>query len=217
MTSLPFALPIALSLACLACTAALVTSIQQGWVRAKVVLKTLASLAFIAVALSLGATQAVMGQWLLPALVLSAIGDLCLLASGSRAFLAGLGSFLLAHVVFAVAFATRPLSVVGAAVGGALMLGVAIAALRWMWPHLRGAMRPAVIAYVVTIAVMVAIATAHTAGGGTVLVAAGALLFAASDLAVARQTFVAPGPVNQAWGLPAYYVAQLMLAWSLAR
>ncbi len=47
------------------------------------------------------------------------------------------------------------------------------------------------------------------------MVAIGAVLFAASDLSVARQAFVAPALVNQAWGLPAYYVAQLLLAWSV--
>jgi uncharacterized membrane protein YhhN len=46
-------------------------------------------------------------------------------------------------------------------------------------------------------------------------VAAGALLFAASDLAVARDRFVRPALRNKLWGLPAYFAAQLLLAASL--
>ena len=43
----------------------------------------------------------------------------------------------------------------------------------------------------------------------------GAIVFAASDVAVARDRFVARSFVNRAWGLPAYYAAQLVLAWSV--
>jgi hypothetical protein len=40
----------------------------------------------------------------------------------------------------------------------------------------------------------------------------GALLFAASDLAVARDQFVRPGLANRMVGLPLYYAAQVLLA-----
>ena len=40
----------------------------------------------------------------------------------------------------------------------------------------------------------------------------GALAFAISDLAVARERFVTPSFVNGAWGLPLYFAAQLTLA-----
>ncbi|NNF09333.1 MAG: lysoplasmalogenase, partial [Acidimicrobiia bacterium] len=43
---------------------------------------------------------------------------------------------------------------------------------------------------------------------------AGASLFIASDIAVARNTFVAPGYANKLWGLPLYYGGQLLLAWA---
>jgi uncharacterized membrane protein YhhN len=43
----------------------------------------------------------------------------------------------------------------------------------------------------------------------------GALLFYVSDLAVARNRFVAPGFANRAWGLPAYYAGQMLLASTL--
>jgi uncharacterized membrane protein YhhN len=45
--------------------------------------------------------------------------------------------------------------------------------------------------------------------------AAGAVLFYLSDLAVARHRFVRPAFLNRAWGLPAYYAGQLLLAWTV--
>ena len=46
--------------------------------------------------------------------------------------------------------------------------------------------------------------------------AAGACLFFASDLAVARDRFVARDFTNKLWGLPAYYIGQLLIAWAIA-
>jgi uncharacterized membrane protein YhhN len=43
----------------------------------------------------------------------------------------------------------------------------------------------------------------------------GAVLFFASDLAVARDKLVAPSFTNHAWGVPAYYAGQLLIAWAL--
>ena len=50
---------------------------------------------------------------------------------------------------------------------------------------------------------------------GTVVLV-GALLFTASDLSVARDRFVKQGYVNRLWGWPTYFVAQLVLAWTVA-
>ena len=67
-------------------------------------------------------------------------------------------------------------------------------------------------AYVAVISAMVASATgAFGAAGGAALLA-GALGFFASDLAVARQRFVAKSFTNKLWGLPLYYASQLLLA-----
>jgi len=41
------------------------------------------------------------------------------------------------------------------------------------------------------------------------------LAFAASDISVARDRFVAPAFINRAWGLPLYYVAQISFALSV--
>jgi uncharacterized membrane protein YhhN len=73
-----------------------------------------------------------------------------------------------------------------------------------------------VTAYVVIISAMVAAAIGATAAGATGLILIGAIAFYVSDLAVARNRFVAPGAINRYWGLPLYYLGQLLLAWSVA-
>jgi len=179
-------------------------------------LKIAASSAFVAVALWCGALASTYGRVVLLALVLSWAGDLLLLSAGSAPFLGGLGAFLLAHVAYCAAFATRPLSSRWLLAGAALMAIVGVGTLRWLWPHLATAYRVAVTAYVLALGAMVALAIGAAAGWGRPLLAAGALAFAASDVSVARDRFVAPGLVNRLWGLPLYYAAQLVIALSVA-
>jgi uncharacterized membrane protein YhhN len=42
----------------------------------------------------------------------------------------------------------------------------------------------------------------------------GAVMFAVSDIFVARDRFVSPSVANRLWGLPLYYAAQLIFALS---
>lgn len=165
--------------------------------------KALASAGFL-IAAALRFQPDRLGALVLAALVLSAAGDLCLLGRGRPVFLAGVGAFLLAHVAYAAAFApgARPSPLAALALGA-----IAAGALRWLWPHL-GALRSAVLAYVAAISAMVLVAL----GSGRPLVQLAAGLFYASDLAVARDRFVAPGLANRVVGLPLYYAAQLLFA-----
>jgi uncharacterized membrane protein YhhN len=52
-------------------------------------------------------------------------------------------------------------------------------------------------------------------GRGRWLIAAGAALFAASDVFVARNRFVGAGFTNQLVGLPLYYAGQFVIAFSI--
>jgi uncharacterized membrane protein YhhN len=147
-----------------------------------------------------------------------------LLSHGSTGFLVGLGSFLLGHLAYVVGF-TRCFDA-GAISGATLALAIipiaaGILALRWLWQHL-GDMRVPVIAYITVITAMMiaAIAVVHDSTRDApirYLIGSGATLFFISDLAVARDRFIAPGWHNRAWGLPAYYAGQLLLAWSIVR
>jgi uncharacterized membrane protein YhhN len=208
-------LPIALTVACVACVFALIGADRRDWPAGRAVFKLGASTAFVALALALGALQSRYGQWVLGALLLGWLGDALLLSRRSGAFMAGIGVFLLSHLMFAAAFASGALA--WHAMGVALVLAVAIGAalLRWLWPHTPTAFRWPVLAYVVVILAMCVTATGHAFAHARGIVLLGALLFAVSDIAVARDRFVRPSPLNHLWGWPTYFAAQLVLAWSV--
>jgi len=175
--------------------------------------KPLASTAFVAAALASGAAGTSFGRWVLAALTLCWLGDVLLIPRQRPwCFIAGIASFLLGHVAFAAAFVERSVDPLALALGGGIMAPVGWLLLRWLRPHLSGPFRVAVPVYVVVICAMVvaALATVRAAGQPAILLGAG--LFTVSDVAVARDRFVAPGGGSWVWGLPLYYAAQLVLA-----
>ncbi|MEM7154866.1 MAG: lysoplasmalogenase [Myxococcota bacterium] len=174
--------------------------------------KPIASTGFILAALSMDALDSAYGTAVLCALVLSWVGDVCLLSRRQGWFLAGLGAFLFGHVAFGVAFwvhGTASAWFLGTALA---LLAPALVVRHWLTPHVPSGMRKPVDAYIMVITVMVALAVAATAQGGTVWIAIGAVAFYLSDLSVARDRFVRREYSNRLWGLPLYYVAQLILA-----
>ena len=178
----------------------------------KWVFKPLASTGFLVAAWGAGALDSGYGRWIFLGLVLSFGGDVLLIPKASASFLAGLVSFLLGHVAYAVAFAARgldPVWVVAAAVPAAVAVW---AVLRWLMPHVESKMKGPVYAYVGVITAMVLFAAGTVGAAGRPLILLGALSFYVSDLAVARERFVSHTFWNRAWGLPLYYGAQLVLA-----
>jgi len=182
-------------------------------VRLKWVAKPLASAGFLGVAVAAGACDATYGRLVLVALVFCWFGDVLLIPKGAdAAFKAGLVSFLLGHVVFVVAFLWRGVdatSMAAAALGAAVAVALA---LRWLRPHVPESFRIPVRAYVLVISLMVVASVGAAGAGAGIALAVGAVLFYVSDLAVARERFVAKSFLNRAWGLPLYYAATLLLA-----
>lgn len=188
--------------------------------------KMTAASAYLAFALMLGAAGSLYGRLVLIALALSWIGDLALVGRGTRSFLVGLGSFLAAHVAYSVAFSVRGVTTGPVLLGAAVMALVAVAVLRWLdRARLPATLRLPVMLYLAAIGVMVALAagTAWVPPGPVGAypppapgVLAGAILFAGSDVLVARERFVRSDPVNRLVGLPLYFAAQLLLAASVA-
>jgi uncharacterized membrane protein YhhN len=176
------------------------------------IVKPLAAACFVALALWEGALERPWTTVLFVGLVFAAGGDVLLIPKSRRAFLAGLVSFLLGHVAYAVAFTMRGIDLTWTALAGAVCVVIAAPVLRWLWPHVEPKMRVPVAAYVVVITAMVALAIGTHGRLGDVRIVIGAVGFYLSDLAVARERFVAPGFVNRAWGLPLYFGAQLLLA-----
>ena len=217
---------LALTLVSLLSCGVLVLAEYRGHARLRVTAKLLASLAFVL--LGLDALQlrvspdAEYGVAIFTGLVLGALGDAALLGHGKRWFLAGLVAFLCGHVAYVVAVSfVRPPSAWLADAGPLAVLPVIVggATLVHLWPTL-GSLKIPVILYVITIATMVIAAIAVARGTAITephryLFLAGAVLFFVSDLAVARDRFVARTFANKAWGLPAYYTGQLLIAWSL--
>lgn len=179
--------------------------------------KPVASFAFMAVAIFSGALDSDYGRLVLLGLALCLLGDLLLIPEGrASVFRLGVFAFLAGHVAFAGAFLTQPRSHTWLALA-AVALGLVLWRVwRWLSPSLPGDMRVPVQAYFLVIAVMTALACAVTGAGGTALVAAGAIAFTASDVSVARDRFVRHEFANRAWGLPLYYLAQVLLALSPA-
>lgn len=174
--------------------------------------KPAASLGFIVAAVGAGALASSYGRIALGGLVLCLLGDVLLIPVTRVAFLGGLASFLAGHLAFALAFLQRGVAL--PVVLGALAAIALPAFLIWRWlsPHVGAPMRAPVVAYIVVIATMVACAV----GTLRALPIVGAVAFFVSDLAVARDRFVAPGFTNRAWGLPLYYAAVTLLALSTA-
>lgn len=200
-------------LVCLLSVVALLLCESRGLERAEWLFKPLAALAFVWAALAWGALDSVYGVWIIAGLLLCLAGDVLLIPKGQGpAFLAGMLAFLLGHLAYAVAFLQWPLHMMSLWLAILLMAAVAAVVLRWLWPHLTAQFRGAVLAYVVVISAMVCLSVAAFAAGASILIPVGAIAFAVSDVAVARNRFVAPGFDNRLWGLPLYFVAQLVIA-----
>jgi uncharacterized membrane protein YhhN len=201
---------------CAGATLALVVATTAGRRLGVWLTKPLAAAAYVGVALSLGALDTGYGRLVLVALCLSWLGDVLLIPRDRpQVFQAGILAFLLAHVAFALAFFGRGLSA-GALVVGVVAAGIfAWAALRWLRPHVPADFQIPVIAYVSVICTMlVAALTAFVVtGNGRILLGAG--MFAISDLSVARDRFVTKSWLNETWGLPLYFAAQIVLAYSV--
>jgi uncharacterized membrane protein YhhN len=180
------------------------------------VAKPVASAGFVGLALTLGATASPYGWWILIGLVFGFIGDIALLGTVRSWFLSGLVAFLIGHLVYVIAFLGAGISVGPLVAGAGAAAAAGLAVVRWLQPHLSSGMTVPVVVYVVVISAMVAAAVGATAAGNTPLMLIGAMAFYVSDLAVARNRFVAPGAINRFWGLPLYYLGQLLLAWSVA-
>ena len=211
---LPFAL------LTIASTAALLVAERRDQRAGVWIFKPLAAIGFIGTALANGALGSIYGVWILAGLVLSFAGDVLLIPrDAKRSFLAGLVSFLLGHVAYTGAFALRGLDPVATAIGAVPVAAASLLALRYLWPHVQAKapkLQWPVLAYVAVISTMLVCAAGASARVADPWILVGAIAFYVSDLAVARQRFVAQDFSNKLWGLPLYFGAQLVLAATVA-
>jgi alkylglycerol monooxygenase len=149
---------------------------------------------------------------LLAALACSIAGDVWLMLPGF--FIQGLASFLIAHVFYIALFKQgTPWFPSKKALLICLAYGAAMYA--YLLPHLGAGLQIPVAVYVLFIALMGAQAIGRACLQKTASsrwVAAGALLFMASDSLLAINLFVAPLMLSPLWILSTYFVAQWLIA-----
>ncbi len=150
-------------------------------------------------------------RWLVPALLLSAVGDFLLaIPWWTMAFGLGLTAFLLAQLCFVAALVplAQPTRVRVTAV--ALTCVGSVSLLVWFWPHLnRDALTLPVTLYMIVLTAMVCMAL--LADLPTIWTAVGAVCFAASDAMIAIDRFIL---YNDALGVPIWWLyaaAQILI------
>jgi len=149
-------------------------------------------------------------------LAFSLAGDVALMFEEKRsALLAGLGSFLLAHVAYAVVFGSLGRASWWDALSAAVLLTVGVVVYRLLSPKLDG-MRWPVLLYIVAISGMVsrAVSTLPSPALGTgqaVMIAVGAASFYVSDAILALCRFWRPWRYRRI-SLVFYYAGQLLIA-----
>ncbi len=182
--------------------------------------KPLLSALFVAVALAGPRADPSYSGLIRVGLLFCLAGDVFLIFSSSRRlFLAGVASFLIAHILYVAAFSTVSQPGVVTWIVSACAVALSGAFFLWLRPHL-GTMLFPILAYIVVITAMVVSAASLWESPsrdlfGRALAFAGALFFYCSDLFVARQRFVVKNHVNRLVGLPLYYSAQFMIAFSI--
>lgn len=150
-------------------------------------------------------------------LVFSLAGDVFLMLPSDR-FLPGLASFLVAHLLYIAAFCQLDGFQLSIPALAPFALATALL-LRILWPQL-GELRVPVLLYVAVIATMGWQAAAQYASAGeswALFALLGAVLFTISDAALALDRFRASFAAAPATILSTYYLAQWLIALSVAR
>lgn len=195
---------------CLGFGVANVLADWKGYRRFVLITKIAASTSFLLLG-ALGPGPANYAKLVVVALAFSWIGDVLLVSRTKTALIGGIGAFLIAHLAYTAAFSTIPLNAWGFAAGFIGWSFVAVLLILWLWPHLDEHYRIAVAVYSVAIVLMVSFAAATLSS----LIAFAACLFAVSDISVARDRFIDRSVSNKIWGIPLYYLAQVLFAISV--
>ncbi|HEX4956466.1 MAG TPA: lysoplasmalogenase [Thermoanaerobaculia bacterium] len=148
-------------------------------------------------------------------LACSLVGDVFLMLPGDY-FLAGLGAFLVAHLCYLVAFTTG-VRFAASRLAFAVWLLVAAGGLAFVWNHAQPQL--AILVYGLVLGSMAAQATVRALTLRTrpaLWAALGAAVFVLSDTLLAIDRFRAPLPVAPLLILATYYLAQGLIAGSVA-
>jgi uncharacterized membrane protein YhhN len=152
-------------------------------------------------------------DWILAALLLSLLGDICLMFAGNAAFIGGLSSFLLAHLLFMWAFVQGlAVDVVPLWATVYVIYGVAFSAV--LLPR-AGSLKIPVLLYgaiLMGMAVTASIRYAQVTDPSGLLALLGASLFVLSDSALGARKFIGAYRGAQGVILSTYWVAIGLIA-----
>ena len=180
--------------------------------------KTILSSCFIIIALLQRYSGQTYYYWVLSALIFCFIGDILLALPEEKHFFYGLIAFLFGHLLYIAGFA----QLVAVFNYTAFYIFLLLSALIYLWAHpFLKDMKIPVGVYVIVITAMIVLAFSifideEMPITGRFMVVFGALNFYLSDTLVARDQFIKNEWINRLVGLPMYYAAQFLLAFSTA-
>jgi len=187
---------------------------SQRWQR---ILKPLAALGFLIIAFANTALFTPYGQIIFAGLFACAVGDVLLLSRKSpKLFLFGMAAFAIGHLAYLTGFFLLPresLTPVSFLKSGVVIFG-GLGVYSWLKPHLPKEMRLPVTVYFFIILIMVLNALRLASYGVLLFATIGAVMFAVSDIFVARDRFVKRDAKNALAITPLYFGAQALIATS---
>lgn len=158
------------------------------------------------------------GRWLLvAALALGAAGDYLLSRPGDIMFMAGMGAFAVAHILYVALFLNLPARIRVVPMVALVVYGGVMAVLMWDGA---GALRLPVMAYIVVIILMGLAALSRARSEQFWMLIAGAALFILSDTLLATSLFLWSGDSGFPGAVliwPTYWCAQFALMWGVER
>ena len=181
--------------------------------------KPLAALGFILLAIYVGALETRYGQIILAGLIACAAGDVLLLSRKSEnLFKAGMAAFALGHIFYILAFVNIRSNVLpeGADWLRVLPAMLVVVASIHILKKIPDNMQRPVMYYCFIIFIMVVGSFFVPLKLPFILASIGAVMFAISDMFVARDRFITPDPKNALAITPFYFGAQALFALSTA-
>lgn len=185
--------------------------------RAQAILKPLAALGFILIAIYFGALETKYGKIILTGLVACAAGDVFLLSRKSEnLFKGGMAAFAIGHLAYVWAFIQNTSGDYSIAVIASCIFTLFSTAIffAWLKPKLSRDMRLPVFFYTLIIVSMVLASLTLNMRGVFIFAPIGAIMFAISDMFVAKDRFDKPDPKNALAITPLYFGAQALFALS---
>lgn len=161
--------------------------------------------------------------WLIAGLVFGLLGDVGLMLADSEAdepdlpFLAGLGSFLVGHICYLIAFLRHGVNGLHLLAGALIVFGIGVLTLPSVLPGARRVGGQLLMTIVAGYAVLLSVMTIFAIGTTEIATAIGGLLFLGSDSIISWERFVKKVPRGPVLIIVTYHLAQVLIVLGLVR